>query len=61
MREYVEELIKPVHILQYKIRKQIELDFVKVFETTEHRLSVLEQTMYGKDGPENRFEKIEKE
>ena len=61
MRQYIEELLKPIHILQYKIRKQIDLDFVKVFETTENRLAVLEQSVYGKDGPENRFEKIEKE
>lgn len=46
---------------QQIIRDQMENKFVKQLEKTEQRLKLIEQSVFGAEGPENRFEKIENE
>ena len=42
VREYIEELLKPMHVVQNKIRKSLQHDFVVNFESNEKRLVALE-------------------
>ena len=61
IRKYIEELIDPVIKTQINIKHQLDHSFVKVMESTESRLVLLEQSVFGEDGPELRFDKIERE
>ena len=61
VRKHIEELNQPILTTQQNIKHQLDNKFVKVMEATEERLSLLEQAVLGKDGPEFRFERIEKE
>ena len=42
------------------IKHQLDHKFIKIFERTEERLKLLEQTVFGAEGSEFRFDKIEK-
>ena len=61
VRKYIEELNEPILMTQQKIKQQMDNKFVKVMEQNEKRLVLLEQAVFNKDGPELRFEKIERE
>lgn len=45
---------------QNKIKHQMDNKFVKHFEHNDERLNLLEQAVFGKEGAEFRFEKLEK-
>ena len=60
VRKHIEELNDPIVRTQMNIKHQLDHKFIKVFERTEERLKLLEQTVFGAEGPEFRFDKIEK-
>jgi hypothetical protein len=42
------------------LKNQLDNEFIKTFEKIETRMTLLETAVFGKDGPERRFEKLEK-
>lgn len=61
VRQNVHELVDPIMTTQTILKAQVDHSFVKTFENIEKRLVMLEQSVFGVDGPETRFTKIEKE
>ena len=59
IRTTMDELLKPIHKVQNEIRKHIDVNFVAEFADKDKRLLLLEQAVYGKAGPEFRFDKLE--
>ena len=42
------------------MKNQLDNQFIKTFEKIEERMMLLETAVFGKEGPERRFEKLEK-
>jgi len=44
----------------HEVKHRMDTEFVEVFENIRKRMVLLEQTVFSAEGPEFRFEKLEK-
>ena len=59
VREKIAALVTPVANAQKYLQDQLETQMVSKIDDMEKRFTLLEQHVYGKEGPETRFEIIE--
>jgi siroheme synthase (precorrin-2 oxidase/ferrochelatase) len=60
VRTEIQELTEPIMNNMHEVKKRMDVEFVAAFKDIEKRMVLLEQTVFRADGPEFRFEKLEK-
>ena len=58
VKEAVQEQLVPMNKLMHEFKHKIEIKFEHAMEDKNKRITFLEQAILGKEGPDNRFEKL---